>query len=317
MHAYKIVCLSLHMPQTSANIISKPPTSAPRLLPFPCRKMKDSGRKWRSLRFCKLIHKSISQLVTPNAQYHIIYVIRVVYIQYSISTTKNYCPAGNESISHQTGKGESSSTQKCRHKRGYLFGGFNPFEKNQSNWIISPGRDENKNHWNHHLGICDRSQETIHISSRIPAFQAHAAAAIRHWKVCICLHNHHGKIEGLMSKWICAINKYIYIYNNIYIYIQMFVLYREKMYCKNWMLYKHLLYVVGMLSNLDYRIVEYIYIYNYIYVLACPPSQQQWQTKIYRDRDPLLKIKKYSWCLVVTVTGQRVATPTPPKKKQE
>ena len=29
--------------------------------------------------------------------------------------------------------------------------GFNPYEKYQSNWIISPGRDENKNIWNHHL----------------------------------------------------------------------------------------------------------------------------------------------------------------------
>ena len=27
---------------------------------------------------------------------------------------------------------------------GYLVGGFNPFEKYKSNWIISPSRDENK-----------------------------------------------------------------------------------------------------------------------------------------------------------------------------
>ena len=32
----------------------------------------------------------------------------------------------------------------------YLVGGFNPFEKYWSNWIISPGRGENKNVWNHH-----------------------------------------------------------------------------------------------------------------------------------------------------------------------
>ena len=32
-----------------------------------------------------------------------------------------------------------------------LVGGFNPFEKYESNWIISPGRDEKKCIWNHHL----------------------------------------------------------------------------------------------------------------------------------------------------------------------
>ena len=36
----------------------------------------------------------------------------------------------------------------------YLVGGFNPFEKYQSNWIIFPrDRGENKNIWNHHLVI--------------------------------------------------------------------------------------------------------------------------------------------------------------------
>ena len=34
----------------------------------------------------------------------------------------------------------------------YLVGGFNPFEKYESNGIISPNRGENKkNIWNHHL----------------------------------------------------------------------------------------------------------------------------------------------------------------------
>ena len=28
--------------------------------------------------------------------------------------------------------------------KGFLVGGFNPFEKYYSNWIIFPGRDENK-----------------------------------------------------------------------------------------------------------------------------------------------------------------------------
>ena len=32
-----------------------------------------------------------------------------------------------------------------------LVGGFKPFEKSSSNWIISPGRDEHKNLRNHHL----------------------------------------------------------------------------------------------------------------------------------------------------------------------
>jgi len=31
-----------------------------------------------------------------------------------------------------------------------LVGGFNPFEKYQSNWIISPGKGENKNLWNYY-----------------------------------------------------------------------------------------------------------------------------------------------------------------------
>ena len=34
-----------------------------------------------------------------------------------------------------------------------LVGGFNPTEKHQSNWILSPGRSENKNIWNHHLDL--------------------------------------------------------------------------------------------------------------------------------------------------------------------
>ena len=32
----------------------------------------------------------------------------------------------------------------------FLVGGFNPFEKYLSNWIISPGRDKNLKNWNHH-----------------------------------------------------------------------------------------------------------------------------------------------------------------------
>ena len=32
-----------------------------------------------------------------------------------------------------------------------LADGFNPSETYESNWIISPGRDENKKKWNHHL----------------------------------------------------------------------------------------------------------------------------------------------------------------------
>ena len=34
--------------------------------------------------------------------------------------------------------------KKQPHKKGYLLGGFNPSEKYESNWIISPSRDENK-----------------------------------------------------------------------------------------------------------------------------------------------------------------------------
>ena len=34
--------------------------------------------------------------------------------------------------------------------RVHLVGGFNPFEKYQSNWIISPGKGENKNLWNYY-----------------------------------------------------------------------------------------------------------------------------------------------------------------------
>ena len=33
-----------------------------------------------------------------------------------------------------------------------LVGGFNPFEKYESNWTTSPNRGENKHIWNHHLG---------------------------------------------------------------------------------------------------------------------------------------------------------------------
>jgi len=37
-------------------------------------------------------------------------------------------------------------------QRRVLVGGFNPFEKYKSNWIISPGRDENKKYLScHHL----------------------------------------------------------------------------------------------------------------------------------------------------------------------
>jgi len=37
---------------------------------------------------------------------------------------------------------------------GYLVGGFNPSAKYSSNWIISPGRGENKKYFsNHHLVI--------------------------------------------------------------------------------------------------------------------------------------------------------------------
>ena len=37
----------------------------------------------------------------------------------------------------------------------FLVGGFNPLQKYSSKWIISPGRDETKNIWNHHLGFFD------------------------------------------------------------------------------------------------------------------------------------------------------------------
>ena len=33
----------------------------------------------------------------------------------------------------------------------HLVGGFNLFEKYESNWIISPTRGENEKKWNHHL----------------------------------------------------------------------------------------------------------------------------------------------------------------------
>ena len=35
----------------------------------------------------------------------------------------------------------------------FLVGGFNPFEKYKSNWIISPGRGENNMYLNHHLAL--------------------------------------------------------------------------------------------------------------------------------------------------------------------
>ena len=38
-----------------------------------------------------------------------------------------------------------------------LVGGFNPFEKYQSKWIISPGRIENKIIWNHHPVVLSKA----------------------------------------------------------------------------------------------------------------------------------------------------------------
>ena len=41
------------------------------------------------------------------------------------------------------------SWDRLRRRNELLVGGFNPSEKHESNWIISPNRDENKNIWNH------------------------------------------------------------------------------------------------------------------------------------------------------------------------
>ena len=44
----------------------------------------------------------------------------------------------------------------------HLVGGFNPFEKYESNWFTSPSRGENKNVWKHHLAIIFPRNGLIH-----------------------------------------------------------------------------------------------------------------------------------------------------------
>ena len=62
--------------------------------------------------------------------------------------------------------GLSASSFFCiRHLKPNLVGGWtNSLEKYESNWIISPGRDENRNIWNHHPVTNDR-WETNHEDS--------------------------------------------------------------------------------------------------------------------------------------------------------
>jgi len=38
---------------------------------------------------------------------------------------------------------EKTNKTRNKHKNNKLLGGFNPFEKYKSNWLISPGRGEN------------------------------------------------------------------------------------------------------------------------------------------------------------------------------
>ena len=80
--------------------------------------------------------------------------------------------------------------------------------------LLPPGNDHIS-----HLG-----KKVHHGTQKCPAFKAHAATAIRHWKVCICLKispkrgkqnlgkllERDGNLEGLISLW-------IYVYVSIYI----------------------------------------------------------------------------------------------------
>ena len=54
----------------------------------------------------------------------------------------------------------STKPKKCWPGK-WLVGGFNPSEKYESNWIISPGRDENKHLWTPQLGNHDRYDSHI------------------------------------------------------------------------------------------------------------------------------------------------------------
>ena len=72
-----------------------------------------------------------------------------------------------ESFSMMFGS-ENRSEEEEQETMFSLVGGFNPFEKYSSNWIISSGRGENKNIWNHHL-VCFSGRRNM-ISNRLFAF---------------------------------------------------------------------------------------------------------------------------------------------------
>ena len=71
--------------------------------------------------------------------------------------TQQYYPGNKILCSSSTSKKEKARNRGFFfriHRVGSPFGGFNPFEKYWSNWIISPSRGENKKDLNHHLAIC-------------------------------------------------------------------------------------------------------------------------------------------------------------------
>ena len=68
--------------------------------------------------------------------------------------------------------------KKQPHKKGYLLGGFNPSEKYQSNWIISPGRDENKTYLKPH--VQSSYLLTMDANLQLPTQHRHLTAALPH-----------------------------------------------------------------------------------------------------------------------------------------
>ena len=88
----------------------------------------------------------------------------------------------------------------------YLVGGFNPFEKYWSNWIISPSRGENKKNWNHHLVIIPKP-DFGGFEGRIPLRIHHPSDGVNLWKFTIGKKNH--------RNWDVHTNMYTYTYTCI------------------------------------------------------------------------------------------------------
>ena len=113
----------------------------------------------------------------------------------------------------------------------YLVGGFNPFEKYESNWIISPSRGENKKNWNHHLVIIPKP-DFGGFEGRIPLRIHHPSDGVNLWKftigkkiieiemciqICIRIHIHASYIRIVLTCCnhvvrVTVYDMYIYIY---------------------------------------------------------------------------------------------------------